>query len=951
MKLTRRRWILLGVCAFVLALYATAGFLVVPRVARTQVEAFVTGTLHRKITIGDIGFNPFTLTVNIAALRLTEADGAPLVAFRQLRVNAEIASLWRRGLVLKDVELTAPDVEVIVAPDGSLNLAGLAPPAEPGEKARMPDDTPLRLHIGRLTVAGGRVGFQDRSRPEPFSVAFTPIRFQLLDFRTDVGHSNAYSFSTSSRIGARLEWAGAFTVQPLGSTGTFSVADLRLAALHEYIDPSLRAEIVSGSLELRGSYQFALQPLSLDVTLPSIAVRSLVVAERGVAAAAPVAAPEINVQDLVFSLARHDVGVRRVEVRGARVEVIRERDGGINLARLAPPPSAPAQSQPAAPSPDARWTVHGDALVLDGAIVDFEDRTTSPAARLQLTPAVTINGWTTARDARMKLEARVGIDGKGLLGVQGDVGLDPLGAALAIDLQKFPLPSLQPYVTQATSIALHSGSAGLKGKLSFAPTASKFSGELRIDELRASDEVIREDLLRWRSLAITGIQFQQRPDRLSIARIVAREPYARVIIAQDGGVNIANALASPAAKEAGRAPASAPAQTARPLPITIRAVQVVDGSANFSDYSVQPSFASGIIGLSGEITGLSSDPASRAKVALAGRVDEYSPVDLKGEVNLLSADVYSDLALSFSNIELTTFTPYAGKFAGYNIAKGKLSTQMKYHVENRKLGAQHHIVVDNLEFGDKTDSKDAAPIPIRFGVALLKDSRGVIDVNLPIDGTLDDPQFHLASIIWKGIVNLLARVIAAPFAAIGASFGGGDELKFVEFQPASAALGDSQSQKLATLAKGLVERPALRLNVPLTVASAADSEAVASQALGRLVPPADPAPADEAVKRKRFEALEGAYRAQLKAEPVYPLDAKGAAPDLDGRIGWLQASLLEHLKPKPDALEALGKQRAGAVRAALLANQALNAERIFIVSRPTEAATVAGVVRMEMKLE
>jgi len=387
------------------------------------------------------------------------------------------------------------------------------------------------------------------------------------------------------------------------------------------------------------------------------------------------------------------------------------------------------------------------------------------------------------------------------------------------------------------------------------------------------------------------------------------------------------------------------------LPITIRAVQVVDGSANFSDYSVQPSFASGIIGLSGEITGLSSDPASRAKVALAGRVDEYSPVDLKGEVNLLSADVYSDLALSFSNIELTTFTPYAGKFAGYSIAKGKLSTQMKYHVENRKLDAQHHIVVDNLEFGDKTDSKDAAPIPIRFGVALLKDSRGVIDVNLPIDGTLDDPQFHLASIIWKGIVNLLARAIAAPFAAIGASFGGGDELKFVEFQPASAVLGDSQSQKLATLAKGLVERPALRLNVPLTVASAADSEAVASQALGRLVPPADPAPADEAVKRKRFEALEGAYRAQLKAEPVYPLDAKGAAPDLDGRIGWLQASLLEHLKPKPDALEALGKQRAGAVRAALLANQALNAERIFIVSRPTEAATVAGVVRMEMKLE
>ena len=952
MKLTRGHWILLGVSAFVLVTYAAAGFFVLPRVARTQVEALVTETLHRKIAIGEIRFNPFSLAATISDLKLTEADGAPLVSFRHLYVNAEIASLWRRGLVLKDVELTAPDVEIIVAPDGSLNLAALAPPAAPAQEQRKTDHTPFRLHIGRLTVAEGRIGVQDRSRQEPFSVAFAPIRFQLLDFRTDVGHSNAYSFSASSRIGGRLEWAGAFTVQPLGSTGTFSVADLQLAALHEYIDARLPAEIVSGSLELRGSYQLALQPLSLDVTLPSLGLRDLVVAERGVAATAPVAVPEVNVQDLAFSLSRRDVGVRRVEVRGARIQVVRERDGGINLARLAPPPSAPAPSQPAASASDAPWTVHGDAVVLESAIVDFEDRTTSPAARLQLTPAVSISNWTTARNARMGLDVRIGIDGKGQLGVQGDVGLEPLAAGLAIDLQKFPLASLQPYVRQTTSIALHSGSAGLKGKLNFASSALKFSGDLRIDDLRASDEVIREDLLRWRSLAISGIQFQQRPDRLSIARIVAREPYARVIIAQDGGVNIGNALASPAGKDADRAPAPTPAPKAKPLPITIRTVQVVDGSANFADYSVKPSFASGIVGLGGEISRLSSDPASRAKVALAGRVDEYSPVDLQGEVNLLSADVYSNLALSFSNIELTTFNPYAGKFAGYNIAKGKLSTQMKYHVENRKLDAQHHIVVDNLEFGEQTDSKDAAPIPIKFGVALLKDSRGVIDVNLPIDGTLDDPQFHLASIIWKGIVGLFSNVIAAPFKAIGAAFGGGDELAFVDFQPGSAAVSEAQRRKLDTLAKGLVERPALRLNVPLTVVPAADSEAAARQALAALVPPADAtAPADDAAKRKRIEALEGAYRAQLKTAPVYPVDAKGAALDLDARIGWLQSSLLEHLKPSPDTLEGLGKERAGAVRAALLANNALNPERVFIVSQPKEPATAAGAVRMEMKLE
>ena len=941
----RARRILLGVSALLLAAYAAAGFFLVPHVARSQIEAAVAETLERRIQIGEIRFNPFTLAATIIDLKLTEADGAPLVSFRSLYVNAELASLWRRGVVFKEIDLDAPDIEVIVAPDGSLNLARLAPPAAPAQDKPKTDEAPLRVHIGRFSVEDGRIGVQDRSLAQPFSVAFTPIRFSLRDFRTDVGHSNEYSFTTSSRIGARLEWSGAFTVQPLGSSGTFSVADLRLAALDDYLEDKLPAEMVSGSLQFRGSYKFELNPLSLEVALPSIGVRDLVLAERGVAATAPAALPEIDVQDVVLSLGKRAVGVRRVDVRGARIELVRERDGGINLARLGGGSPAPAESPKSSELP---WTVHADVIALEGAVVAIEDRTTSPAARLLLTPAVTINGFTTARDSRMKLDARVGIDAKGLLGVRGDVGLEPLGAALAIDLQKFPLPSLQPWVTQATAIKLHSGSLSVKGNLNFTPSASKFSGGLSIDDLRASDEVVREDLLKLRSLAITGIQLQQRPERLHIERIVVREPYARVIIDKDGNVNLTGAVAPRAGSEASRAPAAEtrPPAEKKPLPITVKTVEVVDGSASFADHAVQPPFATGIVGLGGKVTGLSSAPESRAKVALAGKVDEYSPVDLSGEVNLLSADVYTNLALNFRNIELTTFNPYSGKFAGYSIAKGKLSTQMKYLVESRKLDAKHHIVVDNLEFGDKTDSKDAAPIPIKFGVALLKDSRGVIEVDLPVSGTLDDPKFSLASIIWKGIVGLLTNVIAAPFKALGSMFGGGEDLAFVDFQPGSAALSEPATQKLGTLTKGLLQRPELRLNVPLTVATATDSEATARQALAALVPPADPAaPADESAKLARIEALETAHRAQLTAVPDYP------NPDLDAKIDWLQAALLEHLKPGPAALEALGKQRAGAVRDALLANKGLNPERIFIVAKPAEAASPAGLVRMEMKLE
>ena len=326
-------------------------------------------------------------------------------------------------------------------------------------------------------------------------------------------------------------------------------------------------------------------------------------------------------------------------------------------------------------------------------------------------------------------------------------------------------------------------------------------------------------------------------------------------------------------------------------------------------------------------------------------MDEFSPVEIAGEVNLLSAALYTDIALSFRNIELTTFNPYSGKFAGYNIVKGKLSTALKYRVDDRKLDAQHHIVVDNLEFGEQTDSKDAAPIPLKLGVALLKDKNGMIEIDLPVSGTLDDPEFRIMPIVWKGIVNLLAKIIAAPFKALGALFGGGEDLAFVDFQPGSAALGETEAKKLSTLSKALVERPQLKLNLPLTVATAADGDATARQALRALAPPAE-------AKPKRLEALEAAYRAQAKAAPEYPKEMLGSeAPKVDARIEWLEAALLDKLKPTPAMLEDLGRQRATAARAVLLANKELNPERVFLVAKPVEAVPEKGLVRMEMKLE
>src|SRR6185503_12043442 len=238
-----------------------------------------------------------------------------------LKVNAELASLWHRGVVLKELELVAPDVNVVIAPDGSVNLVRLAPPAGSAPEKPKADERPLPVRIGTLSIVEGRLGFEDRTHKHPFAAELTPISFSLSDFRTDVGHQNAYSFSGRTRSAERLEWSGAFTVQPLGSSGTFALTDLRLATLDAYVEDSLPTKLASGTVQLGGSYQFDLQPLALEIALPSVKVRDLSIAERGASAAAPVVIPQIDLDSLAFSLSRRDVGVKRLEVRGAHVDL------------------------------------------------------------------------------------------------------------------------------------------------------------------------------------------------------------------------------------------------------------------------------------------------------------------------------------------------------------------------------------------------------------------------------------------------------------------------------------------------------------------------------------------------------------------------------------------------------------------------------------------------------
>ncbi|MGH8232426.1 MAG: DUF748 domain-containing protein, partial [Steroidobacteraceae bacterium] len=603
-----------------------------------------------------------------------------------------------------------------------------------------------------------------------------------------------------------------------------------------------------------------------------------------------------------------------------------------------------------------------------------------------------------AQPVKFDLDTRLGASGK--LHGSGSLTLSPLSAQVSAELKEFDLPPLQPYLSQQTAMTLYRGRLGLKLQASYnaAPTKGqpqlKLSGGVDVTDLATRDNVSNADFITWKALQVVGVRFQLNPDALDVDQVRTVGAYGRVIIGANGSLNVAEIL-HPAAAKPGALASSSEQQAAKPaatkpdkhsrksksaaaespapasvassgpsMPIRIRSVEIRDGAADFTDHTVEPNFSVAMLGLHGSVTGLSSDPKSRAQVSLDGSVDRYAPVQIKGQLAPFAPTVFTDIGMSFHNIELTTFNPYSGKFAGYSIAQGKLSTDIHYLIDNRKLQASHHVVIDQLEFGPATESKQAVSLPITLAVALLKDRNGVIDLDLPVNGSIDDPQFKLGPIIWKVFVNLITKIVTAPFAALGSLFGGGQQLSYIDFPAGSAVIIDSEGQKLGKLSKALVERPQLKLDIPLHAVSAADDDALAHAALEQAVAAIGQAPAPAAHSGSqrpasggkpigpaapRLRVLATIYKQKFQSDPQYPADSSGADADA-ARIAWLEQELLPQFKATPDQRNTLGRARADAVQAGVLADKDLSPERVFLTDRQSGGGS-DNQARMELKLQ
>ncbi len=1002
--LKSKPFIAFAIIAALLGLYALLGFQVAPGIVRDQAKAFVRENYGRELQVGEVRVQPFKLQLEVRDLALPDSDAETMLGFTRLFVDFELSSLWERAFVFKDVTLEAPVARAVVRPDGSLNLGDLALPEDPEEA-----DAPLpSIWIESLAVERGTVTFVDTARTTPFERTFDPVGFGLQDFRT-TPEGGEFRFTARSEADEAFDWQGRFALEPrIASQGQFQIAGLRAPGVAEFLGDTLPFQLTDGSIDLAGSYQVSLgEQLELGLQLPQIELAELGLRARG-ADADWIRIPALTLSDTTVAMPAQSVTLGKVAITGLQAQAWISPDGTVNLQQLfattapAAEPAPPAATEPAT---GARpWTVAVGSVELTNASIDFEDRMAEPAKKFALAPVnlrVEDASLDLARPLPVTLDAL--INGHARFEAGGTLTPEPLAAELEVKLAKARMQILQPYVLPVADLTINGGELGVAGKMRLDPPGGQrpefsFEGDVTIDGFRSVDNSLNEDLVNFERLHLQALSYTMAPDALNIDRVLLRKPYARVIISQEQIVNIAAVLdpqgtaaalaerraaaaadaartpaerralereqkaadkAAAKARKSGKAPAAPPpsAPATETLPIRIREVRIERGRMNFSDFFVEPDFAADVQDLSGTITGLSSAPDSKAAVALEGKLEEFSPVSIEGDIQPFDFGHHTDLGLRFENIALPIFNPYSGPVAGYNIAKGKLTTVLHYRIENRQLDAQHNIRIDQLEWGEATESQGEATLPVKFATSLLKDRNGVINLDVPVGGTLDDPTFRVGPIVWQIIKNIIVKAVTAPFALLGSLFEGAEEAQFVDFAPGEASLDPTTAGRLAALAKSLAEKPQLKLDVPIGVVAELDRPALAEQAFRAAL---GTAPAFETLEPKQqIEVLSALVRKQTGAEPAIPEPppppegtsrTEAKALRQQAAIESLTAAARAGVVVPETELARLAEERAAAIERALLAEGVLEPTRVFKV-REGKVGTEAGRVRFELGLQ
>jgi hypothetical protein len=906
-------------------------------------------------------------------LALADHTNQALLKTRRATVTLNQFDVMNLAGTIQHLNIDAPEVWVALDNKGTLNwVTALAPKATtkstpqvasakqktpsspPAEQDAKPQSNPQKgIDFAQITITNGQIHWSDAAFAKPAQVVnLSALTLNAKQLSTTAGAAaGSLEFSAMDASNGKLSFDG--TVDPIAIhiAGQAALTNVALGAYQHYINPHLNAK-VTGKLSANSALSY--KDAQFNLTALGLALDQITLTPTK---SQPIQIKSITLADGNLSTATKRIDMQSLQVSGVQGALRRDKQGQLNLNTWLPETTTPTSATHKSPLPAAQtspWVATLANFALLDSRINYQDDSSDAPQSVQISGInVKAENLSTQMDRVSPLSAQAKFNQQGTITLKGQSQAGFTKFDVNIDAKDIPVAPWQGFFTEFLNVQLARGNVSAKGHASLAlpqnhvPLTLQFKGEANFNKFRVLNEITNSDFLRWNHLGLSGLDIHIGPARptIQINKITLDNFFGRIVLSEQGRINLRDILVSEKAamtasttvdqKTISDAPVTSDVQPDTAPRIRVGEIVLAKGNINFSDNFIKPNYRANMTSLNGTIGTIDSDKVNPAPVDIKGKIDGDAPLVISGAINPLFKPLFLDIKGSAHGIEMTRLSPYSAKYAGYPIEKGKLSMDVTYKIQDDKLVAENDLSIDQLTFGAHVDGPDVTSLPVMLAVSLLKDRNGNINVNLPISGSLSDPQFSIGGVIMRVFVNLIMKAVTSPFALIGNMFGSSEELSNVNFEAGSAALNPEVIKRMDMINTAMVERPNLKLDIVGRADPKVDEAGIAEQRLMQEMRALKRQSLPRAERNNDFtltpqEELKYLTEIYKKASFDKPKNAIGFTKSLPPEE--MKALILQHSTVEKDDLHNLAIKRADAIRNYMQKEGNVPADRMFLVA-------------------
>ncbi len=953
------------------ALYAAAGFWALPGIATSKLPTLVKESVGLQPKLQAIRFNPFTFQLEADGFELPAADGKSFFSVATFAVDLDVwQSLRKGGVVLNSLSLIAPNVNIERHADGKFNFSDLLPKQSVDKKPENGQDSAtLPVLIHQLAVENGQAVWLDGLVGQDAQETVMPINLAVSELSTDADGAAKFELTLDLTSGGKLNWQGDLQPLALASNGKIKLDNLNLSKVGQlFLQAVLPLTIMDGNVSLQADYQLKNSDAGLQLLFSNagLDVKKLDLTDKSQSDSL-LKIPSFTVQGVDVDVSKQLVNIKSVSSSDASILAWLQSDGQLNYQTLfaAKPTANPTVTPSSSHGPAGKpWLITLNDLSLTNYQLRFTDHS-QPKPEVMVLSELNckLQNFSTAAGGKFPLQVSTRFNKSGALTLSGDVSPEPFNANWSIELRDISLKTFQSYIDPFVALELVDGDFNTRGKLTL-KTADElqvgFQGDASIDNLITRDKVKNKDFVKWANLDVRQIAIDVPKQDFKFGKVLFDQPYFRFSIKKDRTNNIDDLLVNRVDAKSVKPSATAGKPGPEPV-ISIGKVEIKGGKSDFSDYSLILPFIAQMNSLNGEVDGFTSNTDVAAKLKLNGKVYDLATVAIKGSYQFKSND--SDIALNFSHMPLPLITPYMAEFAGYKIEKGQMALDLKYAIKHGQLAAQNKILIDQLVLGEKVENPKAVSLPLELAIALLKDGDGKINLDFPISGSLEDPQFSVGSLVADVLVNLVTKVAAAPFKAIASLFDGDDDPGTVRFAAGTSELAPEVATRLSQIGQALKDKPELVLEIKGVAYQVQDWPAMRSDVLLEILKKmrsGELRDKGEKIRSEYIELVDGDYQrllAKFYAE-MFPQEIEFGMlgkprmknnPDVDfSQTARMQLEAI--MQPEPQRLNDLAIARANSIAKYLAEQAGVDKNRIYMLATELQTGAADGAVNALLSL-